>query len=151
MIANLENRAVIHILLAATVSFLWLLAPFDSAIFWVSIIAILFSPLEKRLQVKLKGRKTLSALLTTLGTLLLVVIPLVLVLILLGFEAVNFYQRFNDGDFSIQPYLDGIQSTFPSLELGGISMFGLNGFVMGTVLAALFLVICQLFMEEYLP
>lgn len=116
MIANLENRAFILILLAVTAGFIWLLAPFYSAIFWAAILAILFSPLEKRLQKKLKGRTTMSALLTTLGTMLLVVIPLVLVLILLGIEAVNAYKSLNEGELTIQPYLEGIQQTFPFLE-----------------------------------
>ena len=116
MIANLENRAFILILLVVTGGFFWLLAPFYSAIFWAAILAILFSPTEKRLQHKLHGRSTLSALLTTLGIMLLVVIPLVLVLILLGVEAVDAYKSLTRGDFSIQPYLDGIQQTFPFLE-----------------------------------
>ena len=116
MIANLENRAFILILLAVTAGFIWLLVPFYSAIFWAAILAILFSPTEKRLQQKLKGQRTLSALLTTGGIILLVVIPLVLVLILLGIEAVNAYQILSKGEFSIQPYLDGIQQTFPVLE-----------------------------------
>lgn len=116
MIANIENRAFILILLVVTAGFLWLLAPFFSAIFWASILAILFSPMEKRLCQRLGGRTTLSALITTLGTMLLVVIPLVLIMILLGFEAVNAYKGITSGSFSIQPYVDGILQTFPFLE-----------------------------------
>ena len=47
MIANLENRAFILILLIVAASFLYLLAPFYAAIFWASILAILFHLLRK--------------------------------------------------------------------------------------------------------
>lgn len=116
MIANLENRAFILILLVVTVGFLWLLAPFYSAIFWASILAILFSPAEKRVRQRMQGHPTLSALVTTLATMLLVVIPLVFIMILLGVEAVNAYKGITAGGFSVQPYLDGILQTFPFLD-----------------------------------
>lgn len=116
MIANLENRAFILILLLVTAAFLLLLAPFYSSIFWASILAILFSPTEKRLCHRLKGRATLSALIITLASMLLVVIPLVFVMILLGIEALGAYKSITAGNFDVQPYLDKIQQTFPFLE-----------------------------------
>ena len=59
-------------------------------------------------------------------------------------------------DNVLRPILVGRDTKMPDYlilisTLGGISMFGRRGFVMGPVLAALFLVIWQIFMEEYRP
>jgi predicted PurR-regulated permease PerM len=59
-------------------------------------------------------------------------------------------------DNILRPILVGRDTQMPDYlvlisTLGGISLFGLSGFVMGPVLAALFLVIWQIFMEEYKP
>ena len=59
-------------------------------------------------------------------------------------------------DNILRPLLVGRDTKMPDYlilisTLGGISLFGLSGFVMGPVLAALFLVIWQIFMEEYHP
>jgi predicted PurR-regulated permease PerM len=116
MIANLENRAFILILLIVTASFLYLLAPFYAAIFWASILAILFSPFERRLNQRLNNRPTLSALLTTLASMLLVVIPLLFIMVLLGLEAVSAYKKLTVDGFHYQPYLESLQSHFPFLE-----------------------------------
>lgn len=116
MITNIENRSFVLILLLVTAAFLWLLAPFVSAIFWACILAILFSPLQSKLQKKLPGKPTVSALLTTAACMLLVVIPLTLLMILLGVEALAAYKTIAAGNLTFQPYLDKLFLTFPILE-----------------------------------
>ena len=63
---NPENRVLFLLFLAAAVALGWILLPFYGAIMWGSIIALLFSPLHRRLLKRLNNRRTLSALLALL-------------------------------------------------------------------------------------
>lgn len=59
-------------------------------------------------------------------------------------------------DNLLRPVLVGRESRMPDYlillaTLGGLSMFGLAGFVVGPIIAALFLVMWQMFSEEYSP
>jgi predicted PurR-regulated permease PerM len=59
-------------------------------------------------------------------------------------------------DNVLRPILVGRETKMPDYlillaTLGGISMFGLAGFVMGPIIAALFLVMWEMFADEYAP
>ena len=57
--------------LRARVAFGWILLPFYGAVFWAVILALLFSPLYRRLLVRMRGRRNLAALSTLLVCLLI--------------------------------------------------------------------------------
>lgn len=125
MIANLENRAFILLLIGVTIGFLMLLQPFLVAIFWAAIIAILFMPWQKRLLARWPERPNLTALLTLGASLLFVVIPITLITVLLTVEVLDLYERFSGGQLSLQPYLDNLLHTFPVLQ-EWLDRFALN-------------------------
>ncbi len=54
------------VLVAVTLAFGWILFPFYGTILWGLIIALLFTPLYRRLLPGLNGRRTPAALLTLL-------------------------------------------------------------------------------------
>ncbi|MFA7680764.1 MAG: AI-2E family transporter, partial [Pigmentiphaga sp.] len=74
----LQFRSFIVLLVAVSVAFLAILLPFYGAVFWGAILAIIFSPVHRRLERKLGGRKNLAALVTLLICFLIVIIPLAL-------------------------------------------------------------------------
>ena len=54
-----------HALLAlVSVAFLWVLWPFWGAVFWGTVLAIIFNPVQRWLVAHLRGRRNLAALLT---------------------------------------------------------------------------------------
>lgn len=75
-----ERRTLLWVLLAiVSLALLAILAPFYGTLLWSVIVALLFSPLYRRLVVRLKGRRTLAALLTQAVVVVLLVLPFVFV------------------------------------------------------------------------
>jgi predicted PurR-regulated permease PerM len=97
------ERAWFFIFLAAvTVAFLWLTLDFIEPVFWAAVLAIIFNPLQRQLATRLKGRKTLAAVMTTIMIVLVVFIPLVLIGVAVSQEALNLYDRIQSGNVNLQ-------------------------------------------------
>lgn len=67
------------LLFAVTVGLCWVLAPFFGAVFWGTILAILFQPVQRWLAARFGKRRNLAALLTLTLIILIVILPLVFV------------------------------------------------------------------------
>jgi len=84
---------------------LWMLKPFIMPFILASITASIFLKLKPRLPEKLRNNANLFAALATLTALLVMVLPIFLLLLLAGFEAVRFVQfvqdMFQSGGFSL--------------------------------------------------
>ena len=63
--AYLENRALL-LLIVVSLALGWILLPFFGAILWAGIIALLFTPIYRRLLPRLRRKRTPAALLTLL-------------------------------------------------------------------------------------
>src|SRR5918999_634849 len=94
----LEDRAFLFLLIASTLAFAWILRPFYGAVLWGIILAIMFTPLYRRLARTLHQRPTLAAILTVLIILVLVILPLTLLAALLVQEGVSTYERIRSGE-----------------------------------------------------
>lgn len=95
--ASLHQKTFLVLLLAVTLAFAGVLLPFFNAVFWAAVLAIVFAPLQRRLQNRFPARPNLAALLTLSLCLLMVVIPLTLVGVLLLQEAGAAYTAIADG------------------------------------------------------
>ena len=62
----MHHWAFVVLVVAITLAFGWILAPFFEAILWAVILAVLFAPLQRRLSARLGERRTLAALVTLL-------------------------------------------------------------------------------------
>lgn len=70
------DRAGSFMLIAlATLAFLWIVAPFRSAIVWAIAASVLFSPLAHWLEGRLGGRRSLAALLSVAAMVLALIVP----------------------------------------------------------------------------
>lgn len=67
--------------------------PFFSSLFWAGFIAYAVFPLHKKMVLWLKGRRSTSAFLLTLFTILLVVGPTIALLVALSSQMLAFYQE----------------------------------------------------------
>jgi predicted PurR-regulated permease PerM len=108
------QRRALHLLRAAvSVGLLCILLPFYGAILWASVIALLFTPLFGWLVPRLKGRRTVAALLTMAVASVMVILPTVLVLAALAREAATVVQHLQSGELNPALLLRGLFDALP--------------------------------------
>src|SRR5829696_1053973 len=90
---KLERSFFLILLALLTVAFAAVLWPFYGAVFWGSVLALMFQPLYRKLLVRMRDRKNLAALATLVVILLIVVLPLALVSISLVQEVTGLYAK----------------------------------------------------------
>ena len=123
-----ENRALLLLLAAASVAFVWILLPFYGTILWAAIIAMLFAPLYGWLLRRTGRRCTLAALLTLLIVLISVVLPFALITATLAREATLVYERVQSGEWNPVLYFHGVFDALPRWTLALLERFGLADF-----------------------
>ncbi|MDH1524472.1 MULTISPECIES: AI-2E family transporter [Achromobacter] len=111
--SGVHYRTFVLLLVVVTIAFGWLLWPFYGAVFWGTILAILFAPLQRRLVARIGGRRNLAALITLLLVLLLVILPLVVISGSLVNEGANFYQSIKSGQINFGAYFQQAMDALP--------------------------------------
>jgi len=117
-------RSFLLLLAIVSIAFIWLFIPFYGAIFWGTILAVLFAPCHRYLLDKTNGRRNLSALLTLLLILLIVIIPVIFVAGALVQEMLLVYGRLNSGELDIGGYFEQVINKLPPVltkDFGPIS------------------------------
>lgn len=69
------------------VALFWILKPFIGALLWAALLAFLLFPLNRRLCARLRGRKSIAALLLTFAVVLMVVVPTILLGVMFASQA----------------------------------------------------------------
>lgn len=121
----LEYRSLLWLLVLVTLAFGWILLPYYGAVFWAVVTAILFSPVQRRIRINLRGRPNAAALLTLLVVLVIVVLPLAVVSSMLAQEAMSVLQRVQSGEISFTRYGEQIYAALPGWLTGLLDRFGL--------------------------
>ncbi|MDD2091117.1 AI-2E family transporter [Pseudomonas guariconensis] len=122
----LQNKALTVLLALVTIAFLWILLPFYGAVFWAVILAILFSPLQRDLMLRLGGRRNLAAALTLLVCLLIAILPVIIIGTLLVQEGASLYQRIEKGELDIAGHLEGFKSLLPAFVQNALERLGMG-------------------------
>lgn len=122
------NTTLLGLLLAVSIAFGWILLPLYTTILWSGVIAMLFTPLQRRLVRRLGGARTPAALLTLLAAICLVVLPLALVIASVAREASHVYERVQSGEWQPALYLHGVFDALPGWIVGLLGRFGLADF-----------------------
>jgi predicted PurR-regulated permease PerM len=135
----LEDKAFLALVIAISAVFAWILWPFYGAIFWGTALAILFTPLYRRLLRSLWHRPTLAALATLTIVLVMVILPLALIAALVLQEASAVYQRMQSGELNWGTYAQRAFDTLPQWLARLLDRFGLTsvGLVQERLAAAL--------------
>ena len=140
--ATIKGTLIVGAVQGALGGLTFLLVGIDAAVFWGVVM-------------------TFASLVPALGT-ALVWVPAALILLLTG-HAVKALIVTLSGllliglvDNLLRPLLVGRDTRMPDYlillaTLGGLAVFGLEGFVVGPVIAAIFLTVWQMFIEEYGP
>ena len=126
--ARTERRALMLLVALVSLAFVTILLPFYGALLWSSIIALLFTPLYRRLLPRCRQRRTAAALLTLLAVLLMVVLPLALLTAALAAEAAGLYQRIQSGEWNPAQYFHGLFDALPAWATRLLDRVGLFDF-----------------------
>jgi predicted PurR-regulated permease PerM len=123
---DLQRTVFLLLLAAVTAAFFWILLPFFGAVLWAVALAILFTPLYKRLLKRMPGRHNLAALATLTICLVIVIIPLALVTVSLVQEASLVTQRIRTGEINFARYFQQVLGAVPQWLLNLLDRFGLG-------------------------
>lgn len=123
---ELQQKTFLLLLVAVSLAFGWILLPFYGAVFWGSILAIIFTPFYRRLLVILHQRQNLAALTTLLLCLIMVILPFTLITASLLQEVVAVYQRIRSGDLNFGVYFQQIMSALPPWMTNLLESVGLT-------------------------
>lgn len=113
---KMELRTFLLCLLLVSVGFLLLLQPFFGPIFWACAIAIIFYPVQQRILKRFKGRRNLSALITLLLCMVIVVLPIMFVVSSAINEGIQLYQQIESGKINPSQYIEKFRTAFPVAE-----------------------------------
>ncbi len=120
------DKAFLFLVVAVSLAFAWIVWPFFGAVFWATVLAILFSPLYRRLLRSMRQRRTLAALTTVLIILVIVILPSALISALLLHEAFGVYDRVQSGELNIGLYFQQILGSQPGWITNLLERLGLN-------------------------
>ena len=121
-----EDKAFLVLLAAISLAFAWILRPFSGAILWGIILAIIFTPLYRRLLPSLRQRRAPAALATLLIILVLVVLPVTLIAAAMVQEGTALYDRIQAGEIDLGRYAQQAYDALPGWATGLLSSFGLT-------------------------
>ncbi len=128
---GLQRKTFLLILILVTIAFVVILLPFYGAVFWAIVLALLFTPLQRRLLRSMPGRPNLAALCTLSFILFLVILPVTLISASLVRQATNVYGRIRSREIDFGHNLEQMIGLLPDwlheqlqqaglLELGGL-------------------------------
>ena len=116
------------LLCAVTLALGWILLPFYGTILWSVIIAMVFAPVNARLLVWARGRKTMAALGTLLIILVVVMLPFALVTAALVREAAQVFQQLQSGEIDPARFFAGVFRALPDWLVSLLGRFGVGDF-----------------------
>ena len=102
------------LLVTVSLAFVAILWPFYEAIFWGVVLAILFSPLHRRLLQRMPQKHNMAALTTLVLCLVVVIFPVTLLSVSLIKEATQIYDRLHSGQLNIGAYFQQIIAALPA-------------------------------------
>lgn len=121
-----EEKTFILLLLLVSIAFIWLLLPFYSAVFWGTILAIIFQPVQRWMESKLHGRSGLSAFVTLIIILLIVILPVIFLTGALVQEGAALYERMESGSINFGEYFQQIMTALPAPVHDLLARFGIT-------------------------
>src|SRR5258708_16475913 len=123
---SLHQTVFYLLLLAVSISLFFILAPFFNTIFWGSILAIIFQPVQRWLLVKFGRRRNLAALTTLLLCVVIVIVPLSLVAGTLVQQGTILYGNLKSGNLNFASYFDQILHALPASAQRVLGRIGLS-------------------------
>ncbi|HSV59479.1 MAG TPA: AI-2E family transporter [Variovorax sp.] len=123
---QLQRGAFLLLLAVVSIAFGWILLPFAGAVMWAIALAILFTPIYRRLVRRIGGRRNLAALITLTVASVIVVLPLIMIAMSLVNEVAQVSQRIRAGEISFATYFQQVVAVIPRWALDLLNRLGLG-------------------------
>lgn len=123
---QLHEKTFLALLVVVTIAFGWILLPFYGAVFWGSVLAILFAPFYRKLLIKMKQRRNLAALTTLVLVLVLVILPLTLITISMVKQGMLVYDNIRSGQLNFGVYFQQTVAALPQWVVRLLERFGIG-------------------------
>jgi predicted PurR-regulated permease PerM len=127
-VRRIEHQGFLLLLVAVTLAFAWVLFPFYGAVLWAVVVAVLFAPVHRRLLQSMPGRPSLSAALTVLIIIAIVLLPLAMIAGSLAQEASSLFAKIQSGEYDFGSYLQRIFDALPAWATGLLERLNLTDF-----------------------
>lgn len=114
------------LLVAVSLAFALILWPFYAAVFWATVLAILFAPLYRRLARAMRQRCSLAAFSTVILILVLVILPSALITGMLLQEGFQMYEKLRSGEWNLGAYARRIYEALPPWTTALLDRFQLT-------------------------
>lgn len=111
--SEFQKKVFLVLLAAVSIAFFWIIWPFFGAVFWGTVLAILFTPLNHRLLVVMRGNQNLAALTTVMLCLLIVILPLTFIAASLVQEGISFYHKLQAGELHLIANVQRVIGSLP--------------------------------------
>ena len=123
---GLEDKTFLLLVVIVSLAFAWILIPYYGAVFWATVLAIVFAPTYRRLARSMRQKRTLAALATVTTILMIVILPLTLIAALLVQEGFSVYERVQSGELNIIRYFQQLFGALPAWVTDLLDRFGLT-------------------------
>ncbi len=113
MYTTLQRQSFLLLLGLVTLAFAWILIPFYGAVLWAVILAIVFRPLQKRLERRFGVGSSLGAAISVLFCVVLAVMPMIVIVGSVVSEGAVFVQRIQAGNVQVPESLAELLGHLP--------------------------------------
>nr|WP_276583811.1 AI-2E family transporter [Pseudomonas sp. RIT-PI-AD] len=124
----MENKTFLILLILVTLAFLWILLPFYGAVFWAVILAVIFTPMQRRISQRLRTQRNASALITLSICLVVAILPVIFISIVMVQQAADLYQGIESGEINLGQYVAQVKGMLPSYLQHQLDRFGMSNF-----------------------
>lgn len=121
-----QQRWLVALLIAVSLAFVLVVLPFYGALMWAAILALLFAPLQRLIAKRLGGRESWAALITVVGVILVVILPLMAMTVSLAREGVHLAQGVQSGRIDVAAYLARMLEALPRPVFDLLDRFGIS-------------------------
>jgi len=125
MSERVEQSTFLILLALVSVLFLVLLRPFFAPLLWACIIAVLFYTVQLWLTRRWGERPNVTALVTLLACVVLVVMPVLFLLASFLQQGLSIFEQIQSGQLQPAKFVDNIRSAFPAVQ-GLLERFDIN-------------------------
>lgn len=119
------NKTFVVLVVLVTLAFGVILWPFWVPVFWATVLAIVFSPVNRRIQHAIEDRRSLAAICTVLLIVFMVLLPSAVVGGMVVQEANGLMQRMQSGEFDPARLLERAFELVPGWAAGWLRDIGL--------------------------
>ena len=121
-----QDWTFLALMAAVTLAFGWVLWPLFGAVFWAVVFCIVLSPLAHRLNQRMGNRPNLAALTMIVGSLILIILPVLLIFAAVLKEATGMIAAVQSGEIDLHQLFRSVLNVLPGWVQSALVQLGLG-------------------------